>query len=353
MTGVDQPGELRTEDAFDVAAVHSWLADQIPGLPSEPPEVRQYPGGASNLTYLLRYPDRELILRRPPAGHKAASAHDMRREFRVQRGLKPVFPYVPTVIGFCDDHAVLGSEFYVMERIQGIILRSDLPDGLTVTSGEAAELGRRLIERLAELHRVDPAAAGLTELGKGAGYVRRQVEGWTRRYRAARTENVPDLEEVMAWLAEHQVDDVRTCVIHNDWRFDNAVLSDDLDIIGVLDWEMATLGDPLMDLGGTLAYWVQADDDDVYQLARRQPSNLPGMPTRRELWDGYCALMDLPTENYGFYQAFGLFRLAVIMQQIYYRFHNGQTTNPKFKDYWMFVGYLEWRCRQVIEHGGL
>jgi aminoglycoside phosphotransferase (APT) family kinase protein len=346
----DQPTEVRDEDSFDTAAMQHWLSSRVAGLTALP-EVRQFPGGASNLTYLLRYPDRDLILRRPPAGHKAASAHDMKREYRVQRGLSPVYPYVPTMLALCEDQSVLGSDFYVMERIPGIILRGDLPEGMTLDPARARALATSAIDRLIELHQVDPAAAGLSDLGKGAGYVERQVRGWSDRFRAARTENVPAFTETMDWLAANRPDDVRICVIHNDFRFDNMVLDgpDTLNVVGVLDWEMATLGDPLMDLAGVVAYWVQADDDEVAQRARKQPTHLPGMPTRREVVDHYCDRMGLSAGNWTFYEVFGQFRLAVIMQQIYFRYYHGQTHNPAFKDLWMFAGYLEWRCRQAIE----
>ncbi|GAA4421879.1 phosphotransferase family protein [Actinokineospora soli] len=342
---MDQPEEVRDEDGFDTAAVDAWVKSVVDV--SGDPVVKQFPGGASNLTYLLAYPERELILRRPPVGRKAASAHDMRREYRVQRGLKPVYPYVPTVLGLCDDHSVLGSDFYVMDRIPGTILRGNLPPGMTLDEAGARALSTALIDRFVDLHRVDPAAAGLSDLGKGAGYVGRQVSGWSSRFTAARTDNVPDFAAVMEWLSANQPDDVATVVIHNDWRFDNVVLDDDLAIIGVLDWEMSTLGDPLMDLGGLIAYWIQADDDAVFQQARRQPTHLPGMLTRAELVDHYCATSGFHPANWAFYEVFGLFRLAVIMQQIYYRYHHGQTHNERFKDFWMFVGYLEWRCREV------
>lgn len=343
----DEPGALRDEDAFDTAAVHEWLASIVDGLDALP-TVRQYPGGASNLTYLLSYSDRELILRRPPAGHKAASAHDMRREYTVQKRLKPVYPYVPTVLALCTDPAVIGSDFYVMDRINGTILRGDLPDDLTLSPDDASSLAYRTFDRLIELHAVDPEEAGLGDLGKGAGYVERQVRGWSDRYRKARTPNSPDGEAVMAWLDQNQPADVRTCVIHNDFRFDNVVLDDKLDVVGVLDWEMATLGDPLMDLAGSLAYWIQADDDAVAQAARRQPSHLPGMPKRRELVAYYCERMGLDAGNWLFYDVFGAFRLAVIMQQIYYRFHSGQTHNPAFANLETFVTYLFTRCDKKL-----
>ncbi|MDQ3788345.1 MAG: phosphotransferase family protein [Actinomycetota bacterium] len=344
----DQPGALRDEDAFDTAAVHEWLSSTVDGLTGLP-TVRQYPGGASNLTYLLSYPDRELILRRPPKGHKAASAHDMRREYTVQKKLKPVYPYVPNVLALCTDHDVLGSDFYVMDRIDGVILRGDLPEGLTLSPHEASSLAYRTFDRLIELHEVDPDAAGLSDLGKGAGYVARQVRGWSDRYRKALTPNAPDGETVMRWLDENQPDDVRTCVIHNDFRFDNVVLDDDLTVIGVLDWEMATLGDPLMDLAGSMAYWIQADDDDVAQLSRRQPSHLPGMPKRAELVAYYCDRMGLSADNWVFYEVFGWFRLQVIMQQIYFRYHSGQTHNEAFAGFPRFVAYLDERCGKAVE----
>ncbi|MGH3518028.1 MAG: phosphotransferase family protein [Haloechinothrix sp.] len=343
---------VRDEDTFDVAAVHEWLSARVDGLGGVP-AVRQFPGGASNLTYQLSYPDRDLILRRPPRGHKAASAHDMGREFRVQSGLKPVFPYVPTMLAFCADESIIGSEFYVMERIEGIILRSELPVGLEIDADQARELSTGVIDRLIELHQVDVDAAGLDDLGKGAGYVRRQIDGWSDRYRKARTDNVPDFTEVMEWLAANQQDDVRICLIHNDYRFDNLIFDnpESMNVIGILDWEMATLGDPLMELGATMAYWVQADDDDVIKRSKRQPTDLPGMLTRAEVVEYYSAKTGLPVDNWTFYEVYGLFRVAVIIQQLYLRFHDGGTHNPKFADYWMFVGYLEWRCKQIIQKG--
>ena len=345
-TFTDEPKDLRAEDAFDVAAVHAFLAQRVDGLTGLP-EVRQYGGGASNLTYLLRYPDRDLVLRRPPAGQKSASAHDMRREYRVQERLKPVYRYVPQMLAFCDDPAVLGSDFYVMERVEGLILRGRLPRGLELSPEQASDLADHAVDSLLELHQVDAHAAGLGDLGKGAGYVGRQVAGWSERYRRARTPNVPDFEPVMRWLDEKQPPDVATVLIHNDFRLDNLVLDEELRVVAVLDWEMATLGDPLMDLGGALAYWVQADDDEFLRASKRQPTDLPGMPTRAQVVERYARRTGFPVDDWAFYEVFGLFRLAGIAQQIYYRFHHGQTTNPAFKDFWYFVTYLESRCRSL------
>ncbi|MFD7569300.1 phosphotransferase family protein [Streptomyces sp. NPDC059810] len=342
---------VRTEDAFDVERVHTWLTQHVDGLEGPSPDVVQFTGGASNLTYLLRYPHlaTELILRRPPAGKKAGSAHDMAREYHVQEALGPAFPLVPTVRALCQDSDVIGADFYVMDKVPGLILRGRLPRGMTLAPDGARALSEAFVDTLTDLHQVDPAAAGLADLGRGDGYVRRQVEGWTRRYTQARTWNTPSFRRVTAWLADHQPDDVATCVIHNDWRLDNLVLDEtDLHVTGVLDWEMATLGDPLMDLGSALAYWVQADDDRIAQAIRRQPSHLPGMLTRAEIVERYCDRMGLPADNWPFYEAFGLFRLAVIAQQIYYRYHHKQTRNPAFRHLWLAVNYLDHRCRSVI-----
>ncbi|MDT7723660.1 MAG: hypothetical protein QOI21_236 [Actinomycetota bacterium] len=218
---------------------------------------------------------------------------------------------------------------------------------------QARKLSTTLIDRLADLHEVDAEAAGLTDLGKGAGYVERQVRGWTERYRKARTDNVTDFTEVTGWLAANQPGEVKICLIHNDFRFDNLVLDgpETLDVVGVLDWEMATLGDPLMELGSTLSYWVQADDDGVMKASRRQPTHLPGMLTRDEVVEYYSRRTGLTIDNWTFYEVYGLFRLAAVLQQIYFRFHHGETTNPAFADFWQFVGYLDWRCREVIKKG--
>ncbi len=351
----DPSVQVREEDAFDVPAMAAWLrqnATDPTGLDGTP-EVRQFPGGASNLTYLLHYPSRDLILRRPPTGAKAKSAHDMGREFTIQSRLAPVFAYVADMVAFCDDPDVIGSDFYVMARLDGTILRRDLPEGLTLTPEEARTLCTNFLDVLVELHSVDPSAAGLDDLGKGSGYVARQVGGWSQRFRTARTDNVGDYERVMGWLDEHQPEDVANCVIHNDFRLDNVVLDPDdpMRVVGVLDWEMATLGDPLMDLGGALAYWIQADDEPEFRAFRRQPTHVPGMLTRAEMVDYYTASKGLSVtpEQWRFYEVFGLFRLGVIAQQIYYRYHHGQTTNEEYARFLPVTTYLEKRCNALID----
>jgi aminoglycoside phosphotransferase (APT) family kinase protein len=351
-TPVEGARPVRDEDTFDMAAVDVWLRSQRVDLPAGPPEVRQFSGGASNLTYLLRYRGLDLVLRRPPVGTKARSAHDMSREYRIQAGLAPVFPAVPAMVAHCNDESVIGSEFYVMERLDGVIPRRSRL-GIDLTPEETGKLCHTVIDTLVELHRVDPAAAGLADLGRGDGYVERQVSGWTARYRKAKTWNVPGYERVMDWLEANRPADVGSCVTHNDFRLDNLVLAPDdpHQVVGVLDWELATVGDPLMDLGSALAYWVQADDDRAFRRFRLQPTDLPGMLTRDEVVRYYCDRSGLDPANWMFYEVFGLFRLAVIAQQIYYRYHHKQTRNPRFKNLWLPVNYLEFRCRRIIAKG--
>ncbi len=360
MTGTtDESRPVRDEDAFDVEAVAGWLREHATAFRDDlegTPAVRQFPGGASNLTYLLGYPGgRELILRRPPSGQKAASAHDMGREFRIQSALAPVFPYVATMVGLCEDESVIGSTFYVMEKLDGTILRRELP--FEATPEEVSRLCENALDVLIDLHSVEvDALPELAALNKGVGYVERQVTGWVGRFAKARTDDTGDWSDVIAWIEEHQPDDVAQVLIHNDFRFDNMVLDPDdpMRIRGVLDWEMATVGDPLMDLGGSVSYWVEPGDDEFFQQFRRQPTTTPGMWTRQQIVEHYCDRMgySLTPGQWLFYEVFGLFRLAVIAQQIWYRYYHRQTTNEAYAVFGPAVGYLETRCRTLIAERG-
>jgi len=382
---VDEPGPVRGGEELDARRIDAALRGLGLGLPEGLPTVRQFPGGASNLTYLLRWEgggrERELILRRPPFGQKAKSAHDMQREATILEALAPVYPYVPRVVATVSDSEILGCDFYLMERLRGIILRRDLPPGLTLDAAAARQLCLAVIDKLIELHlilipleakdqptpaeaNVPPNAvtaksadlAALAALGRGEGYVRRQIEGWSDRYRRARTDDAAGFEPVMAWLAEKQPErDAATRLLHNDFRFDNVVLDaeDPLRVVGVLDWEMATLGDPLADLGNTLAYWTESHDDPAFQRLRRQPTHLPGMLTRDEVLDYYGERTGLRTERFDFYLVYGTFRLAAIAQQIYYRYHHGQTRNPAFAAFGPMTHVLERRALGILERSTL
>lgn len=350
MALTDQSTEIRAGEELDAALIDPYLKAQIPGLEGIP-HISQFPGGASNLTYLLQYPDQEFVLRRPPFGHKARSAHDMGREFRIINQLKDAFPYCPKAYLHCVDESVIGSEFYVMERIKGIILRSDLPADLNLDASQTQTLCKSFVDRLVELHRVNYQACGLGDLGKPEGYVERQIRGWTERYDNARTPDAPEWTQVKAWLSDKMpADHPVPAIVHNDYRFDNVLLdpANPMQIIGVLDWEMTTLGDPLMDLGNTLAYWIQADDPAPVQLMRRQPSHAPGMLTRQQFVDYYAERSGIRIDNFDFYYTYGLFRLAGIVQQIYYRFFHGQTQDKRFAQFIHMNKLLEHMSLQVI-----
>lgn len=351
----DRATTIRSGEELDAQKVLEFLKDSIPGLEGEI-EIKQFPSGFSNFTYSVKVGDREMVLRRPPFGKKAKTAHDMGREYRILSALKPVFPYCPQPLVYSEDEAIMGSPFYVMERIHGIILHRDLPAGLELNAKDARKLSENLITVQYKLHSVDYVKAGLADFGKPEGYVRRQVEGWSGRYRDARTPDAPDFEAIMQWLHDKMPGESGIAgIIHNDFKFDNAILdpSNPTEIIGILDWEMATLGDPLMDLGSSLGYWVEKDDPESMQSIRQMPTNLEGMLTRKEQFAFYGELTGLKSDKFDFYYCFGMFRLAVIAQQIYYRFYNGQTKDQRFGLLMVPIKALKENALRVIESSDL
>jgi len=352
---LDQTAAVRYGEELDSARLESYLCQQLPqfteSLAMGPLVVEQFPHGHSNLTYLIRLRVTELVLRRPPFGNQVQTAHDMSREYRVLSKLSAVFPPAPRPLLFCDDASVLGAPFYLMERRQGVILRRALPPDVALDEQTAGRLGQSLIETLARLHAIDYQAAGLSDLGKPAGYVARQVTGWTDRYIKARTDDVPAMERVASWLAEHMPPESGAAVIHNDYKYDNVVLdpSDLTRIVAVLDWEMATLGDPLMDLGTTLGYWIEAGDPEPLRLARLGPTMLPGSLSRRQLVEHYERASGRQVRDPLFYYCFGLFKIAVIIQQIYARFARGKTTDPRFARLNEVVGVMSQQAERAID----
>jgi aminoglycoside phosphotransferase (APT) family kinase protein len=346
----DQPVNTREGEELDKEKVLNFLKANVPGTGNSI-EIKQFPSGFSNLTYLVKTDNKEMILRRPPFGKKAKTAHDMSREYKILKALNPVFPYAPLPIIYSEDEAVMGAPFYLMERLNGIILRKNLPKEMALSKEDARQLSENLISVLCRLHKVDYNKAGLGDFGKPDGYVKRQVEGWSGRYRDARTEDAPDFEKVMQWLHDKMPGESGiVAIIHNDYKYDNAVLnpSKPTEIIGILDWEMATLGDPLMDLGSSLAYWIEKDDPPMMQAVRQMPTNIDGMLTREEQVKLYAEIMGIKIDNFDFYYCFGLFRLAVIAQQIYYRFFHGQTKDERFRPLVQYVKILENTALTVI-----
>lgn len=349
----DRTIDIRPEDSFDLEALGQWMQRNHIEFAGEL-TARQFKGGASNLTYLIT--DQNLnkwVMRTPPHGVKAASAHDMGREARVLTALNPHLRQAPKVLGYCDDESVIGRKFYVMQYVSGYILAKEIPTQLCPNPESVRELCESMVDALGHLHQVDLEATGLSDLDKGPGYVQRQVSGWSQRYRAARTPDVPEAEDVMDWLERNQPADVQHAFIHGDWRLDNLVVNDQAEIIGILDWEMSTVGDPCMDLGAALAYWVEAGDPAEFQILRLQPSDAEGMLTRAEVVARYSEsasqqVRDSLEANWRFYEVYGLFRLAVIIQQIWARYSSGATTNPQFAGFGDAVNMLVRRTQKLI-----
>lgn len=344
---IDPARQVRAGEELDAKALAQFLGwDEV--------RVTQFPSGHSNLTYLIEGGGRQLVLRRPPFGAKmlGKTAHDMSREYRILSKLHAVYPRAPKPVAYCEDQAVLGAPFYVMERIVGVILRRDPPAGL-LTPELARGLGVAFIDNLVELHQLDYVAAGLGELGKPDGYVERQVRGWAERYRNARTDDAPDLAALEAWLVANLPHETGAALIHNDYKYDNLILApDDLTkIIGVLDWEMSTIGDPRMDLGTALSYWVQADDPADLQAVRMCATNVPGSLTRAELLERYRARTGVEIPNIVFYYAFALFKSCGVVQQIYYRYKQGLTKDERFAAMIYAVHALSATAQRAIDRG--
>lgn len=346
----DLEKEQRTGEELDMEKLIPWIQSQGLKLKGQP-SITQFSGGASNWTYRLNFENQDVILRRAPLGKKAAGAHNMPREYDLQKKLKPHYRYVPEMIAVCEDEEILGSTFYLMERLEGMIPRKNLPREVQWDEEKVSKLCHSFWDKMIELHQVNYQKHGLDTLGKGEGYVERQIIGWNKRYADAKTWNVPSGKKVMKWLEENMPQEENLCVIHNDFRLDNVVLSpsDPSSIIGVLDWELAAIGDPLMDLGSSLAYWVHEDDNFFIKSMRRQASNAAGMMKRQEIIDYYADMTGRTIEDFRFYRVYGLFRLAGIAQQIYYRYSKRFTRNKAFKNFWMISIYLIKTCENVIK----
>jgi len=355
MDVLDQAAQVRPGEELPKGPLAAYLLAAL-GLRSDAElQISQFPGGYSNLTYLVRCGDRELVLRRPPFGSKVKSAHDMGREFRILSALYPIYGKVPRPLSYCDDDSVLGAPFYLMERVPGVILRKSPQPELGLVAAKMPALCAALCDTLCELHALDWAKAGLSELGRPEGYVERQVSGWSKRYRDAQTDEVPVVSEVMDWLARHIPASPPATLVHNDFKFDNVILDpgDLTRVVAVLDWEMATIGDPLMDLGTTLCYWVEAADPPELIAARFGPTTLPGSYTRAELCARYAERSGRDLTHIVFYYCFGLFKTAVVVQQIYYRYKQGLTRDPRFAQLASSMRLLVEQARRALTQNHL
>jgi aminoglycoside phosphotransferase (APT) family kinase protein len=327
MIATDRPTPVRQGEALDLDKLNSYLAHHCPQLGVVTGQ-QQFPGGYSNLTYLLQSDKGEFVLRRPPFGATIKSAHDMGREFKVLSLLRPHFPKVPAPINYCEDPAVIGTPFYIMERLTGAILR---PGGsIQLDPAQMRSISESLVDNLAALHGLDIQSTGLAQLGKPEGYISRQVEGWTKRYTVAQTEPIKAIDDLITWLLNKQPADNAATLLHNDYKYDNVVFdqSNLKNIKGVLDWEMATVGDPWMDIGASLAYWAEEKDGELARVFNI--SWLPGNLTRKEFVERYIDSSQTPARNPLFYYVFGLFKNAVIAQQIYARWKQGHSSDPRF-----------------------
>jgi aminoglycoside phosphotransferase (APT) family kinase protein len=299
---------------------------------SSPFTVEQFPGGHSNLTYLLRFGGQEFVMRRPPFGPLALKAHDMAREYRVLEAVHAVFPLAPRPFVLCEDESVLGSIFYIMERRHGMVVRFEEPPELTNRPDERRRVSEAMVAALAALHNVDISAPNLSALGKPSGFVERQVSGWTERWKRSQTSVLAEMDMLASWLSAHLPSDpARPTLVHGDFKLDNVMLDkgDPGRIVAVFDWEMSAIGDPLVDLGILLCYWVHTATASQRD-ALTSVTNRPGWFTRAEILERYVARTGFDLTNITFYEVFAVFKLTVVLQQIFFRYHQGQTDDPRF-----------------------
>ena len=339
---------VRPGEQLNIDLLSGFLRGKLPGS-GNPLTLRQFGGGAANLTYLLDYGTHEYVLRRPPLGPVAASAHDMGREYRVLSVLHQAYPYAPRAFLFCDDVAILGAPFFVMERRRGVVVRRTMPVAYAGMPGAARRMSEALVDALAGFHAVDYEALGLGELGKPAGFIDRQIEGWYRRWQAAKTVDLPDMDAVYAWLKANQPAGTQVTLVHNDYKLDNVMLSegDPGRVVAVFDWDMCTLGDPLADLGALLTYWTEPSDPPYLQATAMMPLGNQGFFSREELVNRYAARSGRAIGDIDFYHTLGLFRLTVIIAQIYIRYARGQTQDPRFAAMEFMIPALARRAREL------
>lgn len=322
---------VREGEQIDTQALAGYLRGRIEGVGSEV-TVRQFPGGHSNLTYLLEAGGREYVLRRPPLGPVAPKAHDMAREYNVLRAVHPHFPQAPRAFLLCDDPSVIGAIFFIMERRRGLVLRREIPGPFAGDPDFGRRVSEAFVDCMAALHAVDIAQV---MLGKPAGFLQRQVSGWAERWQRAQTETLPQMDQLIRWLADRLPESPPPTLVHNDYKLDNVML-DPVDpgrVEAVLDWEMTTAGDPLVDLGCVLCYWPEAGDPPARRDALSSITTLPGWLTRAQLVERYARTTGRDVSGLGYYEVFGIFKVAVVLQQIYFRYHRGQTRDERFRNF--------------------
>jgi aminoglycoside phosphotransferase (APT) family kinase protein len=325
---------VRKGEELDVAALTEYLRGKLEDVDSGI-RIQQFPSGHSNLTYLLASEHRDYVLRRAPQGPVAPKAHDMAREYHVLQSVHPRFTEAPNVFHLCEDPAVIGAVFYIMERRRGIILRDRIPEQIERLPDHGRVISEGFIDCMVRLHGVDIYSSGLLGLGKPEGFLARQVRGWGERWQRSKTEELPEMEAVMKWLNEELPLSAPATLVHNDYKLDNVMLAAEWPgrIEAVLDWEMATIGDPLVDVGLTLCYWHWAVAPELGGRTVPALTAQPGWYSRDEFIARYAQRAGRDLTRIAYYEILGIFKLAVILQQIYYRFHCGQTLDSRFRDF--------------------
>ena len=346
---MDSPREIRDGEEFALETLKTYLSEN--NINADDLSIKQFPSGYSNLTYFLKSSSQEFVLRRPPFGAKSLQGgHDMFREYNVLKNLKSQFLKVPDAYLYCDNSEIIGAPFYLMERVEGYIIRPNLQQKDSPGKEVIQNVSKSLVSTLVELHNVDIDQANLNELGNINGYVKRQVEGWIKRYNHSKTDSIENMEFIASWLDENQPVEVQGSIVHNDFKYDNLVLDKDnhSKITAVLDWEMATIGDPFMDLGTTLGYWVDKNDLPELKLFQLSATTLDGNPTREGILELYEKESGKNITNPVFYYVFGLFKIAVIAQQIYFRYKKGYTKDRRFSLLNLAVMSLSVMAKQAI-----
>jgi aminoglycoside phosphotransferase (APT) family kinase protein len=325
---------MRPDERIDAARVGEYLQDQLPGVRGTP-EILQFEGGKANLTYLLRFGEQEFVLRRPPLGPVAPKAHDMERESRVLAVLHRAYPLAPRAYHFCADPAIVGAPFFVMERRKGIVIREKMPGRFLGQPELYRRMSEMIVDALARLHLVEPGPLGLETLGRPEGFLQRQIGGWLKRWEGAKIEEVPRFDRLHDWLLRRVPKSQRVALLHNDYKLDNMMVNqaDPAIPVAVFDWDMCTLGDPLADLGTLLGYWTEAGDSEARKAFGPMPTALPGFYTREQVIERYARTSGLDLSEARFYEIFALYKSTVIIQQIYVRFHRGQTQDVRFRNY--------------------
>lgn len=346
---IDDTIEVRADEQLDQTRLAAYLAGKLPGS-ENPLTIRQFGGGAANLTYLLDYSSHEYVLRRPPLGPVAKSAHDMAREYKVLSVLHRAFPYAPQAFLYCTDPAIIGADFFVMARRHGVVVRRSIPKVFANIPDAPRRMSAALVDTLADFHAVDYAALGLGDLGRPSGFTARQIEGWYGRWQKAQTHNLPAMDTIYIWLKDNLPPTQDFSLVHNDYKLDNVMLSatNPGKIVAVFDWDMCTLGDPLSDLGALLTYWSEPNDPPTLQAVAMMPVGDVGFMTRAELVDRYAKRSGRSVHSINFYHTLGLFRLTVIIAQIYIRFKRGQTQDQRFAAFEYMIPLLTQAAEEIM-----